>query len=333
MINLRIAIYFLCSIISVILISCGRPSDDDLIDAALRFNKGDEKSNKKLEDLFFRRIEISKIDNKILLADSFLFIENDSEIAIKYPIKKTFAAAGKRDFLYITISDDRMAYTDGNSIYCCDDETDPLYTSSDNNIRSLIIIGDEIYFYNKFQLFRVSIKSKENVRIVNESFFPPYKKLFNANFRNAGSLIGISSGIAGSYNISIVDIRKKSIIMSNIQSASSAFAINEDSIWYLGGSTGNWEVTKINLATKNKKIIQKINDINNFVITSNGYVYENNEGIHISNYLNDPINLPLRYRLMGICGDTIIMKYDTIILTDFMTINNNALLINKVMKQ
>ena len=61
---------------AMFLLGCGRPSDEDLIEAASLYKEGNAETEKKLADMFMQRIEKDKFDKKFIFYHYTFFIFN-----------------------------------------------------------------------------------------------------------------------------------------------------------------------------------------------------------------------------------------------------------------
>jgi hypothetical protein len=303
-----------CTIIAVFSFSC--TSDSEFRDAVSRYKRGDGKSLNAVEQILVANTAKEKYDEKgLALNDSALFRYTDNEIEVLYPEEMSFSYEGKINDIIFFAADNTASYCDGKNIYYIDDgDSEIVFTSGDKeDIKSLLIVNGEIMYYLRSSLYKIDMNSKRSELLIKDIVTSPYKNYYNVIIKKLGDSIVFASGIAGSYHISVAEYPSMKIKMKNIQAASSKYSIIENDLYYIGGTTGNWEIYKLNLQSKNKKSLERMKNITEFAFTSNGYFYENADGLHISNYKEKSRVIPVHIQLIGsITGDCII-KYNNAI--------------------
>jgi hypothetical protein len=297
--------------LSVAVSSCS--SESDFRDAVSRFAKGDVKSLNEVEHIFIKCIVKEKYDEKgLALNDSALFRYTDSDIEVLYPEEMSFNYEGKINDIVFSVADEIATYTDGKNIYYISDgDSNIVFTSGDKeDIKSLLIVKEGIVYYLRSNLYIIDVNLKTSKLLLKDVVTSPYKSYYSVIMKKYGDSIIVASGIAGSYHISVVEYPSMNIRVKNVQAASSKNYSDEIELYYIGGTTGNWEVFRMNLLTKNKRSIERMKNITEFVFANNGYFYENAEGLHISGYREKSKTIPVRFQLIGSLAGDCIIKYN-----------------------
>lgn len=328
-------ILFICMILLIIGSSCG--SEGDIRDAVSRYKKGEEKSFSEVEQILVKTITKEGFEEKgLALNESALFRYSDDDIEVVYPMEMSFSYEGKINDILFTVADECASYTDGKNIYYIEDgDSEIVYTSGDKeDIKSLLIVNDGIIYYLRSNLYKINVHSKRNDLLIKDVVTSPYKHYYSVVLKQYDDCILVVNGIAGSYHISVVKYPSMEICVKNVKAASSKYSLINNDLYYIGGTTGNWDVVKLNLLTKNKNTLERIKSITDFVFTNNAYYYENNEGLHISDYREKSKSIPVRLQLIGsLAGDCIINYNNEIYVVDSPELMKYGLLIRQLLDQ
>ena len=103
---------------------------------------------------------------------------------------------------------------------------------------------------------------------------------------------------------------KGNVQVKNISASSSKFHIENNNLYYINGTSGNWKIYKYDIIDKSKKHLRTFIDLVDIEFTSKGYAYETSKGLFLSEYHNDKsTRIPFAYDLKGKCNDHVLFKY------------------------
>lgn len=309
-VNRAIVIVQLC-ITALIFPGCN--SDADFINALAQYKKQGQGARELLELSFLKMVMIDRFNGRgFAFNNDALFKYDDGEIEVFYPEEVKFQYEGNISDIIFSFNKEFAAYSEGKNIYFVNNgNQEIIFTSGEKeDIKALMFNDGDLLFFFKSELFRYSINMNNCEKLIDTKFNSPYKNYYGTELRKFKKFITVATGIAGSYYLSVLEYHLKEAIITNIKSASSKNIIFNNNIYYIGGTTGNWEVIKIDLMTKKKTGIERIKSITEFAFTEDCYMYENEEGIHVSDYTGNIIHLPFRYKLVGNLINSFILRKD-----------------------
>jgi len=270
---------------------------------------------KKIERSLVEKISAKSFKSKNLSSNrNAIYYMNDNEIELVYPseisLAKQYIDINKKIFY---LNKKYFVAGRGNllSIFDTKGSLKKTFETGKNKkkIKSIILMGDEIIYYKNKRLYKYKISKNSNKLLFNDTFSPPYSKYFNVNFYRSGNILGIVAGIAGSYNLSIINIKKNSIILKNTKISSSKIYFNAGHIYAITGSTAKWKLVKIIISNKRMIKIHSFKDMYDLELTSFGYLFENSKGIWAAPYSGKKILLPFKYKLAGKYNDFVLLQY------------------------
>ena len=180
-----------------------------------------------------------------------------------------------------------------------------------NQVKSIAVFADMVIYYAKNQLHTFEASTLTEGLLTGESFKPPYKKLYNVFLDKHDNFLSVLLGIAGSYYLSVVDMEKSRVQVKNIALSSSKFHMNDNKIYYIQGTSGNWKIYRYAVIDKSKKHLRTFKDLVDIEFTSKGYIFETSKGLFLSEYHNSKsVKIPFNYKLAGKCNNHISLKYN-----------------------
>jgi hypothetical protein len=100
-------------------------------------------------------------------------------------------------------------------------------------------------------------------KVLDENFVtvPTTGSFVRALMIQSGNVLAINCGHAGMYHLSVCNLESKNIFFKNIKNASFRFALWNDSIVYVTGGAGNWEIMHAECKSKKVSTIRRISDV------------------------------------------------------------------------
>jgi hypothetical protein len=291
------------------------------LDPESRLNKAIEQYLEHKPDAF-QALEIEFLDNIIIekikgsnlqSTGTILYRLDENEADIIYPLKRSLSMNGGERVTLIDLNGDNIVLSDGLQ-FCIFDgngnhRNNETIGDKKNQVKSLIVIGDDVVYYKNFNLYRYSIINKSSEKLVKESFPPPYEKYYKVQLYVKDNLLYILAGVAGSYYCSIVNYETRSVVLKNLGMSSSKHHADTTTISYIAGSSGNWELIQYTVVTKKKNPIAKFNDIMDIELAVGGYLWENRSGLWAAEYGKDRVRIPFSYQLAGTYKGRVLVRY------------------------
>lgn len=167
-----------------------------------------------------------------------------------------------------------------------------------------------VYFYAERQVYRIAPGQEEPELLLEKKFIPPYKKYYHVDMEVGGSNLALSLGIAGTYHIHIIDTSARTVLIESIASASSRFDLENNTLYYIHGTSGKWTLGTYAIDTKEKKAIRNYSKLQDIFIFSDYAIVRKEEGIEITDHTSDtPIHIPFYYRIKGKLMQYALLEY------------------------
>ena len=160
------------------------------------------------------------------------------------------------------------------------------------------------------RVYRYDIATHKSVEVTKEFFPSPYTSYYDTQFVRNGSLLGMCAGIAGSYSFSIINVKTGAVVAKNLAMSSSRFFMGEKTLYYMTGTSGKWELTQLDIASKAKKTLAGFTDLVDIVPAARGYVCETSAGLFTAQYGSDRKLIPFAYKLAGLYRGRALLHYN-----------------------
>lgn len=310
--------YFLTTILlyalSLFFCRCSLDPDRKLNDAIARYNDKQPKALQTLENEFISTISVDSVAGSNLQSNgTLLYRIQDKDVEIAYPSTYSFTLTDGETIRHVDLRGDYAVISDGLQfcIYDSDGDhrNDETIGDKKNQVKALVINGDDIIYYKQFKIYRYSIIHNSSDQILKEIFQPPYTNYYMVHLYKRDDLLAVLAGIAGSYNFSIINLSNGAIILKKIGMSSSKHHLGDNTIRYITGNSGNWELIQYSLDSKTKKSLTRLTDIIDIELTGQGYVIHSATGLWASEYGKERIRIPFSYELAGKYKGRILFAY------------------------
>ncbi|MBN1495197.1 MAG: hypothetical protein JXA07_00410 [Spirochaetes bacterium] len=271
-------------------------------------------AERDLADTVMEYISIDSIEGENLESNGkIIYSIEENEIEVVYPVEISMTFPGGSEIRQIDMSEAYFAMHDGLK-FCIFGEDGGLLreeTVGDdkNPVRALVIDGSDLIYYKNSHLYRYRINDMTTSTLIDETFPPPYLSYYTVQLYAINDRLCILAGIAGSYYFSIVNPSAGSIDLKNLKMSSSKHHAGADAIFYIAGSSGNWELIRFSRGAKNKKTIRKFSDIKDIELTATGCLWENSDGLWAAEYGKEETRVPFTYIIAGKYKGRILLQY------------------------
>ena len=316
--------------LSLLIFQCSENYDQKISDGIISYKNGNQQSIKEIEKFILDKLAIVEYNIHFTrVHENGLFRKKNDELNILYPKNWTIPIDHENRNYYFHFDNEICAITDGTMISYLEDNGGfneyIVELKKKESFSSLLVFGNSILYSKNFQLFGYDCTTHDSELIVADKFYPYYKKTYNTKLIRNEKLVGLITGIAGAYKISVIDPIKGSVAVKNIKGSSSKVYLSQKYLYYLSGTTGNWKVTRFTLSNKNKKYLATLKNITDFEFSHSGFIYENKEGLNIALYNKKEISIPFNYMLWGNCRSHVVLKFN-----DRMFLVNHEKLYNEI---
>ncbi len=295
-------------------ISCIKDHDALLSKAISRYKAGDSTQLYEIEREIALSISIATFDTANLMSHSnIIFTTDRKSLNVLYPFKKKFFDIPINDDYIFDADDTLFSSTNGIEINFQNDKTDSDRTiaigNEKNKIKAISIFKEKTIFLFNEKLYEWKNSAGEPEMIFKDLFNAPYAKFYNAIFNKSDKNLGLITGIAGSYYFSLIDVEQKKILIKNLSLSSSRIYFNNETIYFVGGSSGKWELFSYTITDKKKNSIRVFTDLVDIIPAEGGYFFENPKGIWCGGYdENAPVIIPFNIKPFEKCGSYVIIE-------------------------
>ena len=307
--------------ISLLGISCA-PRFEKIVSQGLMLYKSGKISEavQLFEQGLIETSSVERFDSlKLFISNNVIYERDNSEIGILYPVEIEFEIEDSRSDsiqLHFDPETRRVAYSSGDAIRLFSDDGEVIHSANlgldnDRKIRSIILRKDGLYYYSGGKLYFYVFDRRVNaVLIKDEKFLPPFSGLsYTVSLVSSADILGIISGIAGSYYSSFIDCDNDSLLLKNLQVSSSRLHINGDSVFYISGSPGSWFLEELSLSSKKKKKLHTFEYIADLYFFEGGLVFENREGLwFVDSTKRLAVRVPATSRPVAAIGDRLLVR-------------------------
>jgi hypothetical protein len=268
----------------------------------------------ELETDFIRYASIDSLDGENLQSNgTLLYRVSESSAKVVYPHRLTLDLTGGGNVTLVAADDSHAVISDGIQIGIFSGSgshrRDETIGDAKSPVRALSIDGDSLLYYRNSRLYRYDFTGNVSSQAFKETFPSPYASFYNARIEKKGKLLSVLAGIAGLYSFTIVDAGTGSVLLKNLGMSSSRYFLGDKAVYYIAGSSGKWELTRFDLASRAKKSLARFTDLVDIEPAASGYVCETNEGLWTALYGKDRMHIPFPYELAGSYRGRVLLRY------------------------
>ncbi len=304
--------------ISILSIQC-TPDAEKKINSGIELYNKEEVANAKeeLESGLFAFSSKNTLDDnpKISIGYNVIYKRHEDSLIINYPIKVEINIDKNYKIIYYDPDSKRLVLSNGIDINIYNNEgllTKVIATSIDdkNKVKSVILINDKLLYFREKRVYVYDYATNNHKLLTKERFFCPVKgSYYIIKFHKTKSAIAIIIGMAGVYNMSVLDTIDSSILLKNHRISSSKLLFNDDNIYYITGKTGKWTLRKISIRSKKRTKLLEFDDLLDVEFSDAGFLYENRNGLWLYDYSSKkPEKIPFQFELAGICNGRPLIK-------------------------
>jgi len=298
----------------VIFGGCSLDPDRKLDKAIAGYNEKQPDALRDIEEKFINTISVGSVEGTNLQSNgSLLYKLHVNSAELVYPSTNKYTLTDSEAITCIDRTADYAVISDGIK-FCIydgdgDHRNDETIGEKKNRVKAVAIDGDTIIYYKNFKLYRYSIVHNTRELIHKESFPPPYANYYKVSLSKRDDLLCITSGIAGSYLFNLIQISNGAQVIKNLAMSSSQYHWGINTIRYITGNSGNWEIIQYSIDSKSKKSLAKLADIVDIELAGQGYIVESSKGLWAAPYGKEKRAIPFSYQLGGVYKGRILLKY------------------------
>jgi|GEM_PF-6404575 len=299
----------------LLFISCGKDAGEKYSGAVERYRSGEKSALADMEKYLVRAVSRERLDGKDTYCENgLLFSRKDNKLKILYP---------RRVSITLESADmDRIRSMDEDNLVLCDGLNCRIYDSGGSETASIpggegkeeitaaAVHGGLVYFLRDKKMFVHDPAAGTNETLTGESFSAPYEKYYAGRMLFVGDRLCLVLGIAGSYNISIIDLAKRSVPARNIPAASSKVHMDDQFLYYVSGTTGAWSLVRRRIADGKPETLMSLKNLVDLEIVTGAAVLETKTGLSVASTDGKEIKVPFKYGLKGSANGLALLEYD-----------------------
>lgn len=304
---------FIFMLFFVLICSCSKSPQEKYEDLSLKIKKEGSSDYTGLTTLFLEAFSSARLNGNDHFINENIAIEAAGEdINVVYPAVYSFSSD--------EIKIDGISYGDTNSAYLLlgnkkgfnvfnkAGKLIAVQLFEKSTVDSAILYYDEVYFLKDNVLNKFDIKAERVSRVNGTKFLPPYKKFFHNRIIISNNKLGVITGVAGSYYLSVVDLESGNIMIKDILVSSASFMIKENKVYCIKGNSGDWNVAVYHVRTKNKKNTLKIKSIENIYFCENLILLKNGDKYRFYDYDGKEIHSKLKLNISKIMRHGLVVR-------------------------
>jgi hypothetical protein len=297
-------------------VSCSPNPDKIFEDSVKKFSSGNKQARLDIEASMLKAISSSTIDfTDTEISPSSIFIRNNREVKFLYPekFKIKIKDASSYDNFQVDFNKTHAAFLlDGvMHIYKKNGDFVQDIAAPDKNgsikIESVIFHEEDIIYYAGGYLYRYSHYENKNELLSAEKINQNMKGLNRILMKVSGDKLIITAGIAGDYNINILNISRRNFFMKNMAVSSSRIFASASLIRYIEGGSGQWRIMEMSFADKKIRTLAEFKDIIDIEFFETCAVIEGKTSIGVFDYNKNFDLIPFDFELGGSSAGNLIL--------------------------
>ncbi len=299
----------------LIIPSCGKSPVEKYQKAVEAFHEG-TLDRVSLERFFFKAFGIEKSGAETLFFNKRVILNSSDEaIEIVFPeeVKLKIENSIKGNIEYADTGEEIIVLGNKDSFYIFNKEGGFIASHKVNEkekIDAIAASGKSVFFLMNHEVYSYNWETEKAARLVEDTFPPPYKIYFKADMIVQGDYLALITGIAGSYYISIINTDTASVKMKNIAASSFEFALTEDEVICIKGSSGKWSLNMYEYKLKNREKLTPIGKLSGIFLTQHGYIVQDGDDLTIYDFNNNSVDIPFNCSISGRSRNSLIFRFE-----------------------
>jgi hypothetical protein len=291
---------------------------EDKINKGIELYNNEEisKSKVNIEDGLINSALVKKLnENHYSFGENVIFYRKKKILRTVCPLELDIEINENYNIISYDPDSKKLGLSNGYDIKIYNSEGDLIKTCGptpdDHRIKAFTIINGKIYFYKDTKIYSYDIASDNITLLTNDKFANSFgKESFNVKFYKTENLLGTVLGIAGKYYLNILDLRNNSMILQNIDLASSKLFIKNNEIYYISGDAGKYSLIIQTILPKKIKNLFEFSNLSDIEFFSSGLLYEDKEGFRVIDFeKTNNLKTPFHYEISGQCCSRPVIKY------------------------
>ena len=140
--------------------------------------------------------------------------------------------------------------------------------------------------------------------LIDERFYRPNKDpYYNLYLGYEEEILSLVIGTGGEYFLSLIDMRKKKVLLKNKKISSSKIMVNNRDVFFISGKSGKWALKKYSITKQNIQTLAKLKDIIDIEFSRSGLLFENSNGLWFLLYSSkNKEDIHFDFKLAGSCN-------------------------------
>ena len=304
----------LIAAVSFIGFSCSRTPAEQFEDAVKSYQKGENRDKgfaeiqKKLLQYASSKVFTAK---GIEHTDTFVYGKKNGTCEVLYPPELSFPVSkDHKDYMvaYYDRETKRIACSDGSAVKVFDEnggtagEVAPEEKKKKIiDVASVIVYKDNLIFYRDGRLMG-NLLQTESVRpfLEKQSFPPPFSNMpFNVMMERSGDLVSVNVGNVGMYNVSVIDLKKREILLKNRRVSSMRTRLCGNTLYHIAGDTGIWKLVRYTIKEKKSEVLVSFREILDVELFDSGCVVMKKDSVELLDYTEKrfvPLIFPIVFK-------------------------------------
>ncbi len=303
-------------LLSLSFLSCSLTSEGKYRDILEEYAEGKLIDTSLITETILERFASTSINGEnLFLSKNTIVKGNENDISIVFPetVNLNVDKIISDNISFADISENRILLGNRKGFCAFNRGGDPVtvYRADKKEvIDAASLRGDNTVFLSDGRILELSDSEKKVTRLDPGEYDPPYRKFFRSSIVSSDKYIGLITGIAGSYYISIFDSESGQARVKNIAASSFEFNLKDDYLLYIRGGTANWTVIKYDIPVKKRNELKTLGKIGDVYLAEDGFFYINEKRAFIENLKGEKWETPPELNVKGICRNSVLALYN-----------------------
>lgn len=307
--------YFL---IIVAAVSCSGNPDKILDVSVQKFLSGEKDAIHDIENSLIRSVSSGESDfSESEISASAIFIRTNKKVKFLYPEKFSINLKDAANY------ENFQTGVNGTHVYFILDGIVHLYKRNGDFVKDIaapdkdgalkidaaVFYKDSLIFYSGENLFVYSYTENKMETLVSGKLNANIKSPKRIILNISGDKLSAAAGIGGEYNLNIIDIPGRNIVVKNLSVSSAKFYASESFIRYIDGGSGQWKLMEMSFADKKSRELAEFRDVVDVELLEMCALIEGKKSISIFDYIKTTEIIHFDFELAGSSAGMVILAY------------------------
>ncbi len=300
--------YYLLTCVLMVTVSCSR--EKEITEGIRLYNEGlTQTAFVKFKEGLINYSTVKVVSAQNLYFTPHAVFSSENLLSVIYPLTHSFNFPREVVSVWYNPDENVCAVTDGLVVYLSISNKEFIINNPSQEPVKAVAHDGKTYFLCGKELYVYTSKDEQVKKFSTIEFYPPEAfKYYNAYINIVDNKLIVIVGIAGVYNLWVINTGGE-VLLSQVRVATWKHFLNNDVLFIIKGSAGNWDLRSIDNKTKQEKTIKTFNSITDIHMVRHGIVINTGETMYVYYYTGEIYTFPFAYIVKGETRDNIVVEY------------------------